>query len=476
MSRAILVLALSLLVGWPAQADPDCAPSQQVFTFGEVMMGHEAQGFMDITNNSSEVLEIDVHVDSPHFSHGGYHVWIPPGETRPLRPNFHPQAGGYLEAVMTLGNDICTDVLLRGTGLARSCAVEPDFLDFGIVPLGETALRTVVLTNDGDVEIPIEAGTLSPVLAVIGPSGDLAPGDSFSYEVRFSPNGPGAFTGNIDWGAWYPTCAELNFVGEGDINMEPGQNRVGVFFDTDYTELIHYNDGSAEFLTGYLVLTEPEPFAGVTAWELSASVAGSAYILGWDIQGDFINAGQNGQLIIGLGGDPLPPSSDVLLASCEIYVAEAPDELIAVQLGPVWNPTIPGRMAWIPAAEGSEPLVMQPFTGVEAVAWIKTGGLSPEPDPLPRVKTRILGNVPNPFNPSTEIRFAVAQDGPATLQIFDLNGRLVRTLVDDHLTAGPQVRVWDGRDDTGRRMASGAYYVRLEAGGEVAARKVMLLK
>lgn len=466
-----------VLGGTAVLAEDDCHPSQTVFNFSSVMVGNWATGYMDITNNTDDFLEIDVQIDSPHFRHGGYHVWIPAGESRPLRPVFEPQEGGYHEAIMTFGNDLCAEVILTGTGLARSCAVDPEYLDFGVVELGSSVTRTLTLTNDGDVEVPIEAGSYSGEVAILGPDGDLAPGESFSYEVIFTPDGPGAFRGSIGWGAWYPTCEELQFVGEGAINMEPGENRVGVFFDTDYTELIHYNDGSAEFLTGYLVLTQPSEMGGVSAWELSASVEGAAYILNWDIEGDFINAGLNEQLIIGIGSDPLPPSSEILLATCEIYVADSIDEMIAVQLGPVWNPSITGRMAWIPGG-GNEPLVMLPFTGVESVAWVMSAesGISPTPDLLPEVATRLLANVPNPFNPSTEIRFQLANEGPATVRIFDLTGRLVKTLVDENLTAGPKARVWDGRDNLGRQVSSGAYYVRLETSDAVSSRKVMLLK
>lgn len=473
--RALIAILLFLGAAPTGLAQDDCHPTQAVFHFPAVMVGLEATGFMDVVNNSGEPLQLEIHIDSPHFSHTQTILYIPAGESRPLRPLFHPQAGGYLEAVMTLGNDLCADVLLTGTGLARSCLAEPGFLDFGVVELGRSDTLTVSVTNDGDVPIPLEAGTLSPVLAVIGPSGDLDPGETFSYDVVFTPDGPGVFTGVVDWGAWYPTCAGVHFTGEGAIDMEPGQNRVGVFFDEDHTELVHLNDGSAEFLTGYLVLTEPAPQSGVAGWELLPGVEGAAYITQWDVRGDFVDAGTGDQMIIGLGA-PLPWAQDILLATCTIYVAQSVDELIAVQLKPVWTPSITGRMAWLPAGDEGDLQVMLPFTGVDKVAWIRTGALSPTLEIVPFKATAIEANVPNPFNPSTEIRFSVGRAGPASVRIFDLQGRLVRTLLDGHLTAGPWTRVWDGRDDAGRRAPSGAYYVRLTAVGEAVGRKIMLLK
>ena len=85
-------------------------------------------------------------------------------------------------------------------------------------------------------------------------------------------------------------------------------------------------------------------------------------------------------------------------------------------------------------------------------------------------------NHPNPFNPRTTISFGLAEAGPATLAVYDVGGRRVRTLVSGSLAAGQHHVVWDGRGDAGRALASGVYFYRLEAGGEVLGRKMLLLK
>jgi hypothetical protein len=73
---------------------------------------------------------------------------------------------------------------------------------------------------------------------------------------------------------------------------------------------------------------------------------------------------------------------------------------------------------------------------------------------------------PNPFNPATTISFSIPQDGFATLAVYDVNGRLVRTLVDRSISSGAHAVVWNGTDDTGRAAASGVYIVRLGYAGE----------
>ncbi len=85
-------------------------------------------------------------------------------------------------------------------------------------------------------------------------------------------------------------------------------------------------------------------------------------------------------------------------------------------------------------------------------------------------------NHPNPFNPRTEIRFALPADGEARLAIYDLSGRRVRTLVEGSLPAGTHHVVWDGTDDAGQALASGVYFYRLETAAQTLSRKMLLLK
>jgi hypothetical protein len=74
-------------------------------------------------------------------------------------------------------------------------------------------------------------------------------------------------------------------------------------------------------------------------------------------------------------------------------------------------------------------------------------------------------NVPNPFNPATEIRYDVPSNGRVTLEIYDVSGRMVRRLVDDVQSPGPKFVTWKGDDDRGHRVATGVYFYRLTAPG-----------
>ena len=85
-------------------------------------------------------------------------------------------------------------------------------------------------------------------------------------------------------------------------------------------------------------------------------------------------------------------------------------------------------------------------------------------------------NYPNPFNSGTAIRFALPQDGPVELSLYDLIGQKVATLVQGVRTAGTYTVHWDGRDEGGRERATGIYFYRLRTETEEVARKLLLVR
>lgn len=89
---------------------------------------------------------------------------------------------------------------------------------------------------------------------------------------------------------------------------------------------------------------------------------------------------------------------------------------------------------------------------------------------------RLEANVPNPFNPSTTIHYEIGGTNAVTLRVYDVSGRLVRTLVDAQRSPGAYDARWDGRDDRGRGVASGVYFYRLHAGDFSQTRRMVLLK
>ncbi len=97
--------------------------------------------------------------------------------------------------------------------------------------------------------------------------------------------------------------------------------------------------------------------------------------------------------------------------------------------------------------------------------------------PLPTAGGVLLGqNSPNPFNPMTKLSFDLAAPAHARLSIYDVGGHLVKTVVDELRPVGRHEVMWDGQNAAGQQVPSGVYLYRLEAGGNVQTKRMMLVK
>ncbi len=89
---------------------------------------------------------------------------------------------------------------------------------------------------------------------------------------------------------------------------------------------------------------------------------------------------------------------------------------------------------------------------------------------------RLVGNTPNPFNPMTKIAFAVPHEAQVSVRVYDVTGRLVRTLVDGTVEPGVHEVAWDGRSDHGESVGSGVYFCTMQTADFHDSHKMMLLK
>jgi protocatechuate 3,4-dioxygenase beta subunit len=132
------------------------------------------------------------------------------------------------------------------------------------------------------------------------------------------------------------------------------------------------------------------------------------------------------------------------------------------------DPAAAGRI--VPLVEADGALTATFDIALEAGAAVAVGD-----EALPDV-TVLHANHPNPFNPSTTIRYQLHAGGPVTLEIHDARGRRVRTLVRAVQEAGYHSVLFDGRDERGARLASGVYLSCLEAAGRRSVRPLVLAK
>ncbi len=114
-------------------------------------------------------------------------------------------------------------------------------------------------------------------------------------------------------------------------------------------------------------------------------------------------------------------------------------------------------------------------TGYKTIHPSIVTGVNETNDQLPR-DFNLAQNYPNPFNPSTTIGFDLPSRSKVVLDIYDVLGRRIKTLVDGEFAAGSYDIEWDGKTSAGAPVASGVYFYRIEAGDYASSRKMLLLK
>jgi len=125
--------------------------------------------------------------------------------------------------------------------------------------------------------------------------------------------------------------------------------------------------------------------------------------------------------------------------------------------------------------------------GHDGSIWFGTwgGGVSRFLEEIPAVintfaiipfSIKILGNYPNPFNPETTIQFALSHETSINLDICNIMGQKVRTLVSQRIAAGTHCVLWNGRDDRGQSASSGMYFVGIMSQSGLVTHRMMLLR
>ncbi len=140
----------------------------------------------------------------------------------------------------------------------------------------------------------------------------------------------------------------------------------------------------------------------------------------------------------------------------------------------LWQEIGPETDAWLQQAS-------EAIAAIWYTAWLEAGSPTLPGSPVATVPSN-KGDLtlhpvyPNPFNPATTISFEVARTGTATITIHDVNGHLVRTLFDGEVALGMNSKLWNGRDNEGKSMASGIYLVRVAHNGSIEQQKAVLVQ
>lgn len=368
--------------------------------------------------------------------------------------------------VVVLNRDDATLSVFDGRGGSRGLLLAPtsyatgggprdvcsgDFNDDGYIDLA-TANRATddisVLLNDqaggfaAAVAYPAGNGSNSIASADLNKDGflDLVCSNDISDDVSIFLNlGTGAFAPAVHIpagnGLFTIQCADVD--DDEDIDLI-------VAATTDDTVILMKNRGDATFTTPIAFVSGPRPRA-----MRPADVDGDGLL-------DLVYADvTNDQLLLRLND-----GSGGFGAATSFAAGNGPDDVVAADF------------------DGDGDLDLATVNLNSDDVTVLMNGMAPtSTDPTPAlVSSRLWPNVPNPFNPRTEIEYSIARDSHVRLEIYNARGALVSTLVDGKQNAGMQSASWDGVDQNGNSVPSGVYYYRLGTEESVRTRRMTLIK
>ncbi|MBU2501055.1 choice-of-anchor D domain-containing protein [bacterium] len=449
------------------EAAPACQVSPSFLNLGTVPLGQNVGGIFTITNTGNIRISGFPQADCPFFTLDTNSFSLDPGEQHQVHVTFSGQAEGSWICNVDLRSTTCSDVQITATAVSdpgdgdmfAGVFFDPAFVQ------DETATSSSMETVTGYLVLKnaTETSGVGGWECCVGMIGD----------------------------AWFN-----DWVLEGQhINLEtPPCFLVGI----GGTPLPY----SPSILLATFTCVVATPFSEINFLlgpTSHPSLPGSSAWIPWDdpelvlpmqrVPGGSVQVGRINSLILGVeaprplatvttGGVTLlweTPADHGL--GCHVYRRVEDEAEIRLTSVPVLPEN--GSFGFTdPAADLTPGTVVSYSYGIvrNEGAEIRSPEVRVTLGGAPSVMTRLLPNVPNPFNPMTEVRFELDQPGQVRITIYDVTGRRVAGLVDQALPAGPHSRIWQGRDDAGRPLPSGAYYLRLEADGRVDHRKAMLLK
>lgn len=466
--------------GWgqypPEPGPPNCSLVPYNLNFGPVVIGEAVADDIWIINSGGGYLAGSVPSDlgdlsipwACDFEITGHQIWD---------VIFSPTVAGLQQWPLDFLNE-CFGIGIEGIGLYPHpyCELETSTLAFGPTQVGDASYRTVTVTNLGN---ELWAGYIQEgcgdfrVINGWGPWG-LSPGDSRPIMVEFTPSSPGEQTCELDLGQ--ELCGPIQLTGTG-VELAPEPDIIGIWFQQTGLQNTYVTAEPDELVTAYLMILNPSTPYGTWGWECCVEVDGSAEYIWFDLEGEAVNVETPPCFAVGFTGSPLLGADSLLLATVQ-FIQPDPDQTSYLYIHPIANPSLPGVPAYADGADAGNLIPLGWASGAEEVpvAVVNPGSPTPVTDAPRPVVTALHANYPNPFNPQTTLRFDIARAGQVSLEIYDLAGRRVITLVNEHLPAGAHQRQWEGRDELGRTLSSGVYYGRLATVEGAQMIKMILLK
>lgn len=245
----------------------------------------------------------------------------------------------------------------------------------------------------------------------------------------------------------------------------PTVGAIGIYFDEHGTQRTAAVD-AGESQMAHVVVQGMEESALVGGWDFEVATSRNVVVDEWILAEKTHNFAEPPTFLVGCADDEVVCDGGVAtLMSVRFHVIDAEPgwlDIITPERRPGGVPLVAlGRedvalFAPIPAG-----YVAGHRLALVNDAFSDAGLVAPNAMPLD------LHAAPNPFNPATDIKFNLPREGTVRVDVYDIDGRRVRTLMEESLTAGPQTVHWDGNDAFGAPTASGVYFIRLTLDNEL---------
>jgi hypothetical protein len=322
---------------------------------------------------------------------------------------------------------------------SKGSATEPSGLKNGKVS------GSYKFNNPGVYKVQMNVTDQTGLTSYVTTQGDLE-----AIVVIYDPNGGYTFGGG-----WFASPAG-SFAADTSLT-----GKVSFGFALSYFKNATYPKGETQFQfdDGGLEFNATN-FDYLSISGLKAQFKGSGKVTGDAASYNFILTVVDGQLSGGDGVDKIrmkifDKNTNVVIYDSQMGASDAADSTT-------------------PVGSGSSIVIQKPNGASASMA--SAGNLSLlAAETLPKEYT-LYEVYPNPFNPSTQIQFDLPEDSRVKLVIYDVVGREVTTLLEGELGAGKYVQIWEGRGDSGRLVASGSYFLRMEAASLTSQRRLIAVK
>ena len=236
---------------------------------------------------------------------------------------------------------------------------------------------------------------------------------------------------------------------------------IGLYFDPAGTQRTLAAEPNTT-VTAYLIMRGQAAQAGVSAFEYQIKTSSNLAVEEWIFGEQALNFGSEGDVIVGLGNAKKAPAGESLQLA-QVRLRATNDQPARIDLLAGSKPSLDGDRPVVLAGGTLSPVDVKTLANGAAAA-INDDALEAEgPQAFAGVQLR---NSPNPFNPATAIKFNLPKAGMAEVRIYDVSGRVVRTLGGTMLNQGANSFPWNGTDNRQARVGSGVYFYRLFLDGD----------